>query len=276
MELIRKSYVTRAKNFASMVSEDNLFLLSSSISYYSALALAPFLLILLAVASLLGENMQNDIVKQVSTTMSPQVGQMIGMIFSNVNKIPNVGSISGIVGALVLLSTASMVFMQFRYSFDVLYGYYDPKASKGLKRSVLEKIFAMFFVLMVAIVFIVSMVGSGVFMDYFGGEGSGLWSRGVVLYANFMIYLGLFTAVHYFVPTRRFHIYDTLKKATLSAVFFMVGNFLLSLYLKNAGNSVYGAAASLLVFLTWTYYSSFIIFLSVDVFQYLKKIGKVK
>lgn len=276
MELTRKTYVTRAKNFASMVSQDNLFLLSSSISYYSALALAPFLLILLAVASLIGENMQNDIVKQISTAMSPQVGQMIGMIFANVNKIPNVGSVSGIIGALVLLSTASMVFMQFRYSFDVLYGYYNPKASKGIKRSIFEKLFAMFFVLMIAISFIASIVGSGIFMEYFGGEGSGLWSSAVVLYVNFMIYLGLFTAVHHFVPTRRYHITETLKKATLSASFFMIGNFLLSLYLRRAGNSVYGAAASLLVFLTWTYYSSFIIFLSVDVFQYLKKIGKVK
>ena len=110
MELIKKSFVTRVKTVAANISEDNLFLLSSSISYYSALALAPFALILLSVASLLGPGMQRDLVKQASMTMSPEVGQMLEMVFSNVNEGVNVGSISGIIGAVVLLSTASMVF----------------------------------------------------------------------------------------------------------------------------------------------------------------------
>ncbi|MBA2404401.1 MAG: YihY/virulence factor BrkB family protein, partial [Bdellovibrionales bacterium] len=104
-----------------------------------------------------------------------------------------------------------------------------------------------------------------------------LWSTVLVLYVNFMIYLGMFTAVHHFVPSKPHHIYDTLKKAALSAAFFMLGNFILASYLKKvAADSVYGAAGTILVFLTWSYYSSFTVFLSVVVFQYLKKIGKVK
>lgn len=276
MELVHRSLFTRFKAISQKISRDNLFLLSSSISYYSALALAPFALILLAVASFLGPGMQKDIVKQASLTLSPEVGQMLHMIFSNVNEGVNVGSISGIVGAAILLSTASMVFLQFRYSFDVIYGHYDPKASKTIAASLKEKAFAMFFVLMAAVVFIGSMLASGIFLEFFGGEQGSFWSTVVLLYLNFMVYLGMFTAVHYYVPSRKFSIYDTLKKATFSAVFFMLGNFLLATYLKGvAGNSVYGAAGTILVFLTWSYYSSFIVFLSVVVFQYLKKIGRV-
>lgn len=276
MELLHKNLLSRAKDVSTKISRDNLFLLSSSISYYSALALAPFALILLAVASFLGEGMQQDIVKQASATFSPDIGQMLKMIFSNVNKGVNVGSISGIIGALVLLSTASMVFLQFRYSFDVIYGHHNPKASKTLKQTVGEKLFAMAFVLAAAVVFILSIFASGFFLKLFGGDTGSLWSSIVVLYLNFMVYLGMFTAVHYFVPSRRFSIYDTLKKAAFSAIFFMLGNFLLASYLKSvAGNSVYGAAGTILVFLTWSYYSSFIVFLSVVVFQYMKKIGRV-
>lgn len=277
MELIKKSFVTRVKTVAANISEDNLFLLSSSISYYSALALAPFALILLSVASLLGPGMQRDLVKQASMTMSPEVGQMLEMVFSNVNEGVNVGSISGIIGAVVLLSTASMVFLQFRYSFDVIYGYFDPKASKSLMDSVKEKLFAMFFVLMTAVVFVGSLFASGIFLKIFGGEGKSLWSTMVVLYANFMIYLGMFTAVHHYIPSKKSDILDSLKKAAFSAIFFMLGNFLLAYYLKSvAADSVYGAAGAILVFLTWAYYSSFIIFLSVEVFQYLKRIGTVR
>ena len=276
MELIHKGLLTRLKDISTKISRDNLFLLSSSISYYSALALAPFALILLAVASFLGPGMQDDIVKQTSLTLSPEVGQMLKMIFANVNEGVNLSSISGIIGAVVLLSTASMVFLQFRYSFDVIYGHHNPKVNKSLKDSVGEKLFAMFFMLAAAVLFIGSIFASGIFLEIFGGKGRGVWASVVVLYLNFMVYLSMFSAVHHFVPTRRFPIYDTLKKAAFSSVFFMLGNFLLATYLKSvAGNSVYGAAGTILVFLTWSYYSSFIVFLSVVVFVYLKKIGRV-
>ena len=143
--------------------------------------------------------------------------------------------------------------------------------------SVKEKLFAMFFVLMTAVVFVGSLFASGIFLKIFGGEGKSLWSTMVILYANFMIYLGMFTAVHHYIPSKKSDILDSLKKAAFSAIFFMLGNFLLAYYLKSvAADSVYGAAGAILVFLTWAYYSSFIIFLSVEVFQYLKRIGTVR
>lgn len=201
---------------------------------------------------------------------------MLRMVFENVNEGVNIGSISGMIGAVVLLSTASMVFLQFRYSFDVIYGTYNPKLSKTVMESVKEKLFAMLFVLLGAVVFMASIFASGVFIEIFGGEGNTVWSTVVVLYLNFMVYLGMFTAIHTFVPTRRSPLIDNLKKAAFSSVFFMLGNFLLAYYLKSvAADSVYGAAGAILVFLTWSYYSSFILFLSVVIFEYLKKIGKV-
>lgn len=276
MELRKKSFFSRIKILADKISHDNLFMLSSSISYYSALAMAPFALILLSVASFMGAGMQKDIVKQTKRTFSPEVGQMIKMVFENVNEGVNIGSVSGVIGGVILLSTASLVFLQFRYSFDVIYGYYDPKASKTVKEFLEEKIFAMFFILAGAVVFLASVFGSGLFLKIFRGEDDTVWASFVVLYLNFMVYLGMFTAIHYFVPSRRFSIEDSLKKAAFSSLFFMLGNFLLASYLKTvASDSVYGAAGSILVFLTWAYYSSFIVFLSVVVFQYLKKIGKV-
>jgi membrane protein len=261
MELVKKSFVSRHKPLINKVSEDNLFLLSSSIAYYSALALAPFALILLAVASFIGEASQKEIIKQASLMMSSQVGHMLEMVFSNVNEAVNLGSISGLIGLVVLLFTASLVFQQFRYSFDVIYG---------------DRIFAMFFVLMAAIVFIASLVASGIFLEIFASKEGGVWRSMTVLYLNFMIYLGMFTAVHYYIPSKRYPIIGTLKKAAMTSIFFMIGNFLLAFYLKRtAADSLYGAAGALLVFLTWAYYSSFIIFLSVVVFLHMKKMKLV-
>ena len=81
MELIRKKTARRMKDLIDKITDDNLFLLSSSVSYYSALGLAPFLLILLFVASILGQNVQESIVAQTSQYFSSELGQMIKLIF---------------------------------------------------------------------------------------------------------------------------------------------------------------------------------------------------
>ena len=94
--------------------------------------------------------------------MSPEVGKMLRMVFSNVNEGVNVGTISGLIGAVVLLSTASMVFLQLRYSFDVIYGAYNPKESKSFKNSIKEKLIAMFFIFMAAVFFIGSFFVSSI------------------------------------------------------------------------------------------------------------------
>lgn len=276
MELIKKSFTTRVKNLASKVSEDNLFLLASSISYYSALAIAPFMLILLGVASLVGVGVQGKII-EMATGFSPEVGKMIELIFANVNEGVNFGSISGIIGVIILLSTASLVFLQLRYSLDVIYGYFNPNASRGVWQIVREKLFAMFFVLMTGVFFIVSTTLPGLVSFFLGQENEKyLLYRALALALNIFIYVVMFWGIHIFTPSRRPKAMMAFKMALLSTAFFILGNILLASYLKGvASNSIYGAAGSLLVFLTWTYYTSFTLFLSVEVFLYLKKIGKI-
>lgn len=275
MELIKKSFPTRVKTLAGKISQDNLFLLASSISYYSALAIAPFMLILLGVASALGVGVQGKLVKMAGD-FSPEVGKMIQMIFANVNEGVSFGSISGLIGVAVLLSTASLVFLQLRYSLDVIYGYNSAKVKKTIMDTVKEKLFAMFFVFMVGVFFVLSTSITSIISFIFKGTDSYLIYKIGVYALNFMIYIGMFWGIHYYTPSKKPEVKDSLKMGGLSAIFFVLGNMLLASYLKGvASNSIYGAAGTLLVFLVWTYYTSFTLFVSAEVFLYLKKIGKV-
>ncbi len=271
MELIRKSPATRIKNLATKVYDDNLFLLSSSVSYYSALGLAPFFLIVLFVAAFVGENTQARVVERASVVFSPEVGDMIQLIFTNAKEGINIGTISGILGAMILLFTASLVFLQFRYAFDVIYGFWTPEVKKPVRTFFIERFFAMVAVIIGATLLIASF-SLTTFVDEIFGK-----YKNFVLVANFLLYIGMFMGLHYFTPSRRPRKRHAFKMALLSSVFFMLGNVLLASYLKKvAADSVYGAAGTLLVFLVWTFYSSFTIFLSVEVFLYLRKIGHIK
>lgn len=153
------------------ITDDNLFLLSSSVSYYSALGLAPFLLILLGIASIVGHNAQEQIITHTSQNFSPQVGEMIGLIFENVNEGVDVGSISGIVGLIFLLFTASLVFLQFRYALDVIYGNLNRVVTKTNWEFVKERIVAMGFILGGAVLVILSFSLAQI-ADYVFGDGT--------------------------------------------------------------------------------------------------------
>ncbi len=271
MELIRKSPTTRIKNLATKIYDDNLFLLSSSVSYYSALGLAPFFLIVLYVAAFVGETTQLKIVDRASLVFSPEVADMIRLIFNNAREGINIGTVSGAIGTFVLLFTASLVFLQFRYAFDVIYGFWTPEVTKKVSAMFLERIFAMVVVVVGAALLIASFSLTAFVDDIFGRY------KNFVFIANFILYVTMFMGLHYFTPSRRPKKRHAFKMALLSSVFFMIGNMLLASYLKKvAADSVYGAAGTLLVFLIWTFYSSFTIFLSVEVFLYLRKIGKIK
>ena len=56
--------------------------------------------------------------------------------------------------------------------------------------------------------------------------------------------------------------------AVFTAVLFMIGKFLIGLYIGRASiGSVYGAAGSLVIVLVWTYYSSQILFFGAELIR---------
>lgn len=275
MELVKKRLPTRVKNLGDKIYEDNLFLLSSSVSYYSALAIAPFLLILLAVASLIGDDIQNKVIGWASD-FSPAVGQMIKIIFENIEEGVNIGSFSGMIGLMILFWTASLVFVQMRYSMDVIYGFFEVRNNRSIWEQIWDKVFAMFVVFMAGLFLIISSSLPGVVQFFFRTDENLLILKSMAFLVNFIIYIWMFWCIHFFTPSRRPGKREALKMSVLSSIFFIIGNVLLGIYFRSvAGSSIYGAAGSLLVFLIWTYYSSFTLFLSIEVFLYLKKIGKI-
>lgn len=263
----------RIRDFVYLVLKHNIFFHSSAISYYTALAIAPFLLILLQVGSLLGNTLQAELVGQTYFIFGPEVGRITEMIFSNVNEEMNLASLSGVVGVGVLLFTASMVFLQLRFSLDTIYGYHNPNLSRSFKDVVKERLFSMGVVVFIALLFFLSLFISNI-IKYFAGPayGEGLLGQVLSHLISFLIYLMMFTVLYYFAPSRTPKLKSAGKVALFTTVGFLFGKILIGLYFKNvAVSSVYGATGTLLVFLVWAYYSSFTLFISLEGFLFLHK-----
>ncbi len=263
----------RIRNFIYLVLKHNIFFHSSAISYYTALAIAPFLLILLQVGSLMGHTLQTELIGQTYFILGPEVGRITEMIFSNVNDEMNLASISGIVGGAALLFTASMVFLQLRFSLDTIYGYHDPNLSRSFKDIVKERLFSMGVVVFVAILFFFSLFISNI-VKYLVGPAynDNLFGQILAHFISFTIYLMMFTVLYYFAPSRTPELRTAVKVALFTTVAFLFGKILIGLYFKNvAVSSVYGATGTLLVFLIWAYYSSFTLFLSLEGFLFIHR-----
>ncbi len=270
MELQIKGPAARIKDLCLKVYADNLFLLASSVSYYSAVALAPFLVIILAVASILGGDVQSRITAQ-AFDFSPQLGRMVAIIFENVHAsdgphVYDLGSTSGLIGVGVLLFMASLVFLQIRYALDVIYGHHESRGSVSIWETILEKLFAMLVVIVAGIFLIISSSIPGLLRLLFPDQDYGA----TAFFGNFVVNVLMFWGIHFFTPSRRPGKLRALEMGALSSIFFILGNLLLGIYFRTvATSSIYGAAGTLFIFLVWAYYTSFTLFLSVEIFEFL-------
>jgi YihY family inner membrane protein len=268
----KKGLIPDLKVFLRRVDKHNLFLLSSSISYYAALGLAPILLILLGIASLIGEEIQLKIIEQVSF-IAPQVAKTLSLVFENLQDKVDLGSISGLIGLGFLLFIASYVFMQLRYSLDIIYGDFDHAKNNSFLEIVMERAVLMLVVVVMCMLFAVSLLISPIFSFLLASRFENAeWKYFIQVLLNFSVLFVLFTGVYFFTPSKKKRLRDCAQMSVVTTAAFLIGNYLTGLYMKTVAlDSLYGAAGALLIFLLWTFYSSLTLFLSVEFFEFFKK-----
>lgn len=272
----QKGIVPDLKAFLHRINRHNLFLLSSSIAYYAALSIAPLLLILLGLAALVGEDIQLKILEQVSF-IAPEVSQTLQLIFDNLKDRVDIGSLSGILGLGFLLFLASFVFMQIRYSLDIIWGDHDPLKPMSFLQAIKERGMLMLVVIVMCLLFATSLFITPIFNFLLAERFENAdWRNFVQVLLNFSVLFVLFTGLYFFTPTIKKKLQDCAKISLITSGTFLLGNVLAGLYMKKiALHSLYGAAGALLVFLLWTFYSSLALFLSVELFEFFKHKKKI-
>jgi membrane protein len=85
----------------------------------------------------------------------------------------------------------------------------------------------------------------------------------------------LFGIIFKFLPDVKIKWKDVRSGAMFTAILFMIGQYIISLYIQyTAQGSTYGAAGSLIVILVWIYYTSAILYIGAEFTQvYAEAIG---
>lgn len=252
------------KDFTDHIDKHEIFLLAASIAYTTALALAPFVLILLSLSSLMGASMQESLASQISTSVGEKAGEAVNQVIQNAKAHPTMSGISGIIAFIVLLISSSAIFSQLRVALDKVNEFKMPKGKSGIKSFIKDKVFSVGLVFGFAFLSIVSLIASTTIASLFSGGVGLLWKIASNLF-NFLMFFSLFTAIYRFIPTDKQAWRTCFISGAVSAVFYLIGKSLISLYLTKASfESSYGAAGSLIAFLAWVYYSSLTLLVSYE------------
>ncbi len=238
----------------------------AAIAYYAALSFAPLLVLILWSSGLPGIEAQAKIVGQINDLFGEQVGRTVDAVMRNAKATPDLAGVAGIVSTLILLVSASSVFGQLQTALNVVWGV-KVKADKALFEFFYRRIISLLLIIIIAAVLAASLVLTAAvnFVLAFMNENlppqiSGLGIQASNVGIPFVVFLILFAAMYRLLPDVSLCWNDVWGGAAVTAALFPAGRVVIGWYIGKASFlSAYGAAASLLAFLVWVYYSSLVI-----------------
>lgn len=260
--------------------EDKVPRLGAALAFYSTLSLAPLLLIVLAIAgAIFGEEAaRGQILGQMDGLIGTQGAEAIeGMIAGA--RSPGGSLFASIIGVVTLLFAASGVFGELQDAMNTIWEV-QPKPGRGLWGIVRDRFFSFAMVIGVGFLLLISMILSAALSalgDYFVGlaPGAEFAMQFVNAIVSFGAITGLFAATFKVLPDVEMAWRDVWIGAFLTAALFVIGKYLIGLYLgQGTLGSTYGAAGSIVALLLWIYYSTQILFFGAEITQvYANRFG---
>jgi len=234
--------------------------LGAALAYYTLLSLAPLLVLVVSIAGVFfrHELIRSGLIWQVHNIMGNIGTSIVRPVLETARS--STGIIAGIIGILTLLLGASGVFLELRDSLDTVWDVKPPYGS-GLWSLVRERLFAFLLVLGTGLVLTLSLLLTTVlsspirFVLHFMPQ-SRAATAGIGVATSLVVMTFIFALIYKVVPDTHIRWGDVWIGALVTAALFTAGKWLIAIYLATASvGSAYAAAGSLIVFLTWVYYS---------------------
>lgn len=257
---------------------DDVLTLGAALSYYTALSLAPLLIILLWVGGLLGPEIETGLVDQIVEVIGPRAGDAVRLILEGADDSGSAGTIAGIFGIGVLVFSATSVFAQLQYSLNRIWNV-QARVGAGVGSWFRKRLLSLGMVMTLAFLMLVSLAVNAA-LAYIAVRssdllpGAELFWRLVNTGVSVVVFTLLFASFFKILPDVTIGWRDVAVGAALTAILFALGKGLISLYLAQTSvGSSYGAAGSLLVLLVWVYFSSLVLFFGAEITQAWTKIA---
>jgi membrane protein len=206
---------------------------------------------------------------QLKELVGSQPAQQIQDIIINIQS-SNATTTGAVIGAIILFIGATGVFTEMQDSINFIWSV-KAKPKKGWLKFLMNRLLSFSLIIGLGFMLLVSLVINALMnlvsdrlMELFPQYTVALFqvlNTGIILIVN----TALFTVIFKVLPDAIISWKDALMGALFTATLFLTGKFLIGYYIGNSNLGVtYGAAASIVILLTWVYYSSLILYFGAE------------
>jgi membrane protein len=248
-------------------SEDKAPRLGAALAFYAIFSIPPLILLIVATV---GFFYKGDVTGAIQQQLSGIVGEETAKTMMEVRQQQSGegGFLAGALGIGLLLLGASGVFGQLQDAMNTIWEV-KPKENRGILGMIKDRFLSFTMVLGVAFLLLVSLIlsaGIAAVSEWLpGGSAVG---HVIELSLSFVVITLLFAMIFKFLPDVKIGWNDVWIGAAGTAALFVIGKFLIGLYLSKASiSSSYGAAGPVIIMILWIYYSAQILFLGAEFTQ---------
>jgi membrane protein len=250
--------------------EDRAPRLGAALAFYTVFALAPGLIVIIALAALLlgHEAAQGQIIDQVQDLIGVAGAQAIQAAIESARSAGGSLAATGL-GVLTLLFGLWGVFGELQDALNTIWGV-TTRPWRGVIGAVKERFWSFTMVVGIGFLLLVSLAASAwlAAVGKFFAQLSPL-PVAVMETANavlsFVTITLMFAVIYKLLPDVKITWQNVWVGAAVTALLFTIGKSLIGLYLgRSTVASVYGAAGSLIVILLWIYYSAQVVFFGAE------------
>lgn len=248
--------------------------LSAALAYYTIFALAPLLLLLISLAGIfLGKDaIQGKVFEElnglIGASAALQIQDMIKAI-----ELSDKSTFALVIGIFTLFIGATSIFGEIQDSINIIWKV-KAKPKKGWLKLLKNRLLSSSLIVSLGFLLIVSLIANGMILAMMDRLSRFLpdmtvWIANILNTAiTFIVITILFGAIFKVLPDVKIKWKDVRTGAIFTACLFLIGRFLIGLYISTtATGSTFGAAGSLIVVLVWIYYTAVILYLGAEFTQ---------
>lgn len=262
--------------------DDDCMRMAASLAYYTIFSLPPLLILVVTIVGLAVEPQQAEVWLQEQVGSANDAGtatQIQTMIERASERVAGGFSLDLIFSLVGVLVGATAAFGELQYALNTTWGIRADPQEGAVWGYLTKRVLSLGMILVIGFLMLVALILSAVIAAVQGHIGPFLSSLGMGVVSKELVWVidsvvslivitQLLAAIFKVLPDAKIKWRDVEFGAFITALLFVVGKFLIGIYIGQSDfGEVYGAAATLAVLLIWVYYSSLILLMGAEFTQ---------